>query len=239
MIERTCVIGDIHGTLHEFQEMLTLLDYKSPYVRVILLGDLVDRGKFSKECVQLARKLGLESCRGNHEQKFLKWYRSQGTRVDVYDRKDYYTKLTDEDITYIANMPSYIELDKTIIVHAGLKPGVPLNKQKDDDLLYLRYTTMDRKTVSLRQINKFGKEATGAIFWTSFGPFLNKNILYGHNVHSFDEPNICSYDDGTKAIGIDLGCCFGGHLCSYIIETGEFIKVKAKEIYYQSTFDIR
>lgn len=239
MIEKTCVIGDVHACYDEFNELLTLLDYKSPHVRIIMLGDLVDRGPDSVGVVKLARELNITSVAGNHEKKLLKWYRSQGTRVDVYDRKNYYTSLSDADITYIANMPSYIELDKTIIVHAGLKPGVPLSKQRDDDLLYLRYTDDKRKFISLRQINKSSKEALGAIFWTDFGPYLGKDVIYGHHVHSQETPHIHHYDDGTKAIGIDLGCCFGGHLCSYIIETGEFIKVKAKEVYYKSTFDIR
>ena len=238
MIERTVVIGDVHGCVEELNELLTLLDYQSPHVRIILLGDLNDRGPDSLGVIKRARELNLECVKGNHEAKFLKWYRSQGTRVDVYDRKDYYGQLSDADVTYIANMPSYIELDKTIIVHAGLKPGIPVSKQRDDDLLYLRYTDANRKFISLRQLNKFGKEALGAIFWTEFGPF-GKDVVYGHNVHSFDTPHIHPYDDGTKAIGIDLGCCFGGALCAYIIETGDFVKVKAKEIYYQSTFDIR
>jgi bis(5'-nucleosyl)-tetraphosphatase (symmetrical) len=239
MIERTAIISDVHGCRDELLEMLNLLDYKSPYVRIILLGDLEDRGKYSAECIRLARELNIESVKGNHDQKILKWYRSQGTKVDVYDRKDYYSKLSDEDITYIANMPSYIELDKTIIVHAGLKPGIPLAHQKDDDLLYIRYTNSDRKFISLRQINKFGKEALGAIFWTSFGPFLNKDIIYGHHVHSFDEPNIHRYDDGTAAYGLDTGCCFGGNLTAMILEDKTFVQVKAKETYYTSTFDIR
>ena len=153
MIEKTCVIGDIHGTLHEFQEILQLLDYKSSHVRIILLGDLIDRGKYSAECVKLARELNITSVKGNHEQKFLKWYRSQGSRVDVYDSKNYYSQLSDADITYITNMPSYIELDKTIIVHAGLKPGIPLNKQRDDDLLYLRYTD-DKTKIYLSSANQ-------------------------------------------------------------------------------------
>jgi hypothetical protein len=239
MIEKTAIISDVHGCRDELLEMLQLLDYKSPHVRIILLGDLVDRGKYSAECVRLARELELESVMGNHERRLIKWYRSQNTRVDVYDHKNYYTQLSDADITYITNMPSYIELDKTIIVHAGLKPGTSLDKQRDDDLLHLRYTDVNRKFVSLKQINKFGKEKLGAIFWTNFGPFLHKDIIYGHHVHSMDTPNIYQYNDGTKAIGIDTGCCFGGRLTALILETKEFVQVQAKEVYYQSTFDIR
>jgi hypothetical protein len=231
---RTVIIGDIHGCLDEFNELLTLVDYKSPLVKIILVGDLSDRGPESLGVIRRARELNLLSTCGNHDRKILKWYRSQGTRVDVYDRKDYYGQLSDADVTYIANMPSYIELDKTIIVHAGLKPGIPVSKQRDDDLLYLRYTDANRKFISLRQLNKFGKEALGAIFWTEFGPFGYDRIVYGHQV--WNEPRIDRFDDGSMCIGIDTGCVFGNKLTAFVLETEEIVQVLAKEVYFKSNF---
>lgn len=242
MIERTVVIGDVHGTLYEFQELLNLVDYQSPHVRVILAGDLIDRGPDSTGVVRLARELDLPCVLGNHEAKFLKWLKNKGSRSDVLGSRDkpaHYYQLSDDDVNYIARMPLYLKLEplNTIIVHAGLRPNIPLEKQTKDDLCYLRYMDDNQKFVSLRTINKLGsKEAAGAHFWTAHGPF-GYNVIYGHQV--WDVPRIDQFDDGTSCIGIDTGCCFGNALTAYVIETQQFIQVKAKRIYYQSTFEVR
>lgn len=236
--KRTIVVGDIHGCIDEFKELVKKVSYDPTKDRLILLGDLVDRGPDSVAVVRLAREMGLECVMGNHEHKFVKWFRSQGSRVDVYDRRDYYGHLDDQDINYIMNMPTYIELDDLIIVHAGVKPGISLSNQTKDDLMYLRYTDEDRKFISLKKINKLGKEEVGAKFWTEFwsGP---KSVVYGHNVHSYDDPLIEEKAPGVVCYGIDTGCCFGGHLTALIWETREIIQVKAQRAYYKSDFNIR
>ncbi len=236
-IKRHIFIGDIHGCLDEFNELLNKLSYDPKEDRLILLGDLIDRGPDSVGVVRKARELRLECVMGNHEHKYIKWFRSQGTKVDVYDKRAFYTELSDQDITYIHDMPTYIELEDVIVIHAGLKPGIVLSEQKKDDLMYLRYTDSDRKFISLKKISKLGKEATGAIFWTQFwsGP---KSVVYGHNVHSYEDPLIEETAPGVFCYGLDTGCCFGGRLTALIWETREIVQVQAKRAYYQSDFKI-
>lgn len=237
-IKRTIIIGDIHGCIDEFTELVHKISYDSEKDRLILLGDLIDRGPDSVAVVKKAREMKLECVMGNHEHKFLKWYRSQGSRVDVYDRVDFYLKLSDEDIQYIANMPTYIELGDAVVVHAGLRPGIRLSDQSKHDMMYLRYTDSDRNYVSLKTINKFGKEETRARFWTEFwhGP---KSVVYGHNIHSFEDPRIEEVAPGVTCYGIDTGCCFGGCLTALIWETKQILQVQARRTYYQSGFTIR
>ena len=176
--KRTIFVSDVHGCIDEFNDLLKKVKYDPKQDRLILLGDLVDRGPDSVAVVRKAREMKLECVMGNHEHKFVKWFNSQGTRVDVYDRKDFYGQLSDQDILYIMDMPTYIELDDVIAVHAGLKPGIPLSNQTKDDLMYLRYTDEDRRFISLKKINKLGKEQAGAIFWTEFGTFGPKCGLW-------------------------------------------------------------
>lgn len=237
-IKRHIFVGDVHGCIDEFNELITKLSYDPKQDRLILLGDLIDRGPDSVGVVRRAREMKLECVMGNHEHKYVKWFRSQGTRVDVYDKRAFYTELADQDITYIQSMPTYIELDNVIAVHAGLKPGISLSNQTKDDMMYLRYTDDNRKFISLKKINKLGKEATGAKFWTEFwqGP---KSVVYGHNVYSYDDPLIEEVAPGVYCYGIDTGCCFGGRLTALIWETKEIVQVQAKQAYYKSDFDIR
>lgn len=67
----TIVVGDIHGSLHDLLRILKYIDI-SKY-KVIFLGDYVDRGNFSLECITLLFTLKIIYpnkyflLRGNHE----------------------------------------------------------------------------------------------------------------------------------------------------------------------------
>jgi bis(5'-nucleosyl)-tetraphosphatase (symmetrical) len=237
---RTIVVGDIHGCLDEFNELLTTVSYSKSKDRLILLGDLIDRGPDSVGVIRRARELNLECVMGNHEHKFMKWFKSFGSRNDVYDHNSYYSQLSDDDVDYIFHMSPYIHIPEqnTVIVHAGLRPGVPLHNQTRDDLYYLRYTDDNRKFISLKKISKIGKDVAGARFWTEFwkGP---ESVIYGHNVHSYEEPLIEEVVPGVTCYGLDTGCCFGGRLTALIVESKEIVQIQAKRTYYTSDFTIR
>jgi predicted phosphodiesterase len=241
--KKLIITTDPHGCRDEFQELLIKLNYNRDADRLIVAGDAIDRGTYSQQLIQLLREMNLECVMGNHDLKFLKWYRSQNSRGDVYDRAPHYTQFSDADINYIANMPLYIDIPEhnVVVVHAGLRQGVPLEKQTKDDLCYLRYMDDCGKFVSLKKINKAGsKEAVGAHFWTDNGPFLGgKNIVYGHNVNSMTDIRIDRFNDGSACWGLDTGVAFGGRISALIWDTKEVVQVQAKQVYYQSTFDVR
>ena len=72
---RTIIISDIHGCIKELNEMLLLIDYKSPNTRIISVGDLIDRGEDSLAVIRRIRELKIETVMANHELKFIKWFR--------------------------------------------------------------------------------------------------------------------------------------------------------------------
>lgn len=232
--KRNIIVGDIHGCIDEFKELVKTINYNKKTDNLILLGDLIDRGPDSVAVVAMAREMDLQCVIGNHEYKFLKWFRQSHK---TYDAQKHYTELSDQDINYIAQMPTSIQIGNHIIVHAGLRPGIPLNKQSKDDLMYIRYMDKEHKFISLKKISKLGKEQAEAHFWTEFwtGP---ESIIYGHNVYSYDEPLIEEVAPGVTCYGLDTGCCFGGKLTAMILETKEIVQVKAKQTYYQPGFKI-
>lgn len=236
--ERTIIVGDVHGCIDELNELIEKISYNKEKDRLILLGDLIDRGPDSVAVVQRARELDLECVLGNHEHKFLKWFRSVGSNTDVYHMRPHYNLFSDADINYIAQMQPYIKIDNTVIVHAGLRAGISLANQSKDDLYYLRYVDADSKFISLKKIGKIGKQASGAHFWTEFwkGP---ESVVYGHNVHSYEDPLIEEVSPGVMCYGLDTGCCFGGRLTALILETKEIVQVQARRTYYKSDFEIR
>lgn len=232
-INRTIIIGDIHGCIEEFEELIQVLKYNEKSDRLILLGDLIDRGPNSVAVVQKARKMELECVMGNHEYKFLKWLKSAGSRSDVYDKTSFYQHLTDDDVDYIFQMPTYIKLaDNMIVVHAGMKPGISISNQSKQDLMYIRFSDSHQNSIPLKKIAKLGMKETDAHFWTEFwyGP---ESIVYGHHVHSMTDPLIEEVSPGVTCYGLDTGCCFGGRLSAMILETKEIVQVQAKQVYYQ------
>lgn len=225
---RTIVVGDVHGCLEELLELLEKVKYLPLVDRLIFVGDLIDRGPDPAGVVKFCRERDLECTMGNHEYQFLRWWKGN---KHLTKRKGY-EEFTDEDVSYINRMPYSLKLtDDLWIVHAGVKPGIPLDKQSKDDLIFLRYTDSDRNFISLRKIAK--GQGDDAKFWTDFW-FGPASIIYGHNVHSQESPLITEVAPGVKCYGIDTGCCFGGRLTCLIVETGEIIQVKAKKIYYKS-----
>ncbi len=76
MSKRTILIGDLHGCLEEFRDLIDRLAVTADD-RVVCLGDFLDKGPFPVECVQFARTSGFDAVLGNHEEKALRWLRHQ------------------------------------------------------------------------------------------------------------------------------------------------------------------
>ena len=73
------VFSDVHGNLPAFEAMLK---HEGSFDSYICLGDLVNYGPWSNECVDLA--LSLPSCKyiiGNHEEAFINGYYSGQSKL--------------------------------------------------------------------------------------------------------------------------------------------------------------
>ena len=66
--EQVYIIGDIHGC---FETLKALIKQFPDNARVILVGDLIDRGQGSKKVIQYVIDNNIECVRGNHEVMFL------------------------------------------------------------------------------------------------------------------------------------------------------------------------
>jgi serine/threonine protein phosphatase 1 len=49
------------------------------------------------------------------------------------------TLIPEKHIEWLKSLPTSIETDKYIFVHAGLKPNVPIDRQTDNDKIWIRY----------------------------------------------------------------------------------------------------
>ena len=64
----TYIIGDVHG---EYDTLLALVKKLPKDIKLIFVGDLVDRGAKSKEVIKFVRENNHQCCMGNHEELMI------------------------------------------------------------------------------------------------------------------------------------------------------------------------
>lgn len=143
------VVGDLHGCYDLLMQKLASKQFNFEQDLLISVGDLIDRGPKSLECLRLIRQPWFEAVKGNHECMAIdgmigddKYIR----RLWLYNAGDWFPSLNEdvyEDtlnlINLSAELPLVIELNdndfKTVIAHADYpyneyKFGLPLEQQQ-------------------------------------------------------------------------------------------------------------
>lgn len=237
---RTIAISDIHGCYYPFMDLLEKVNYDKKKDRLVILGDLVDRGPNSKEVVQylmnMSNSYDVSVIGGNHDDMFTLWLdlprlipEYTGDNIGgLATLKSFYGKshmsnlknvrsVIQEnyaaEIEFMKNLPNYVEGEYFNFVHAGINPDLMDWKNSDD-----YYFRRDRKLFLTRnhefqQIFVFGHTNTKNLH----GDKSNHGIWVGQN-----------------KIGIDGGCVFGGQLNALIMEedqyTFDFVTAKEKSL---------
>lgn len=195
-------IGDIHGCISHLDRMVAMLDIDKEEDTLVFVGDYIDRGPDPKGVIDyiidIRKNLKNVVCLlGNHEEMFLN-YCLDRRNEDLYMYNGglrtlasygLFPKGTEELILppnhreFFASLRTYHETDNYIFVHAGLRPGIPLDRQDRNDLLWIRFEF-------IKSPYDFGK-----------------TVVYGHTPVSLDKPLI----DENK-VNIDTGAVYGGRL---------------------------
>jgi serine/threonine protein phosphatase 1 len=151
----TYAIGDIHGS---YTKLVNLLRHCNDHcgendAHFVLLGDYVDRGRRSREVVkflieaQAASDGRIVCLMGNHELMVLNAANLQNEMVWLDNGGD--TTLLSYGVTRAADIPAehlaWLEQlpcstgdDKRFFVHAGIMPGIALDQQRPEVMLWIR-----------------------------------------------------------------------------------------------------
>lgn len=215
---RLIAIGDIHGCHAEFAELLECLA-PTKDDRVILLGDLVNRGPDSSKVIDLARSLHAVSLLGNHELRLLNYRRTQDKEYLKENDEATHARLRPDDWAYLEAMPltHFVEELDTVFVHGGFVPGVPWRKQAAEVVTRVQVIDKDgrpRKRADCPDCPPW------ADLWTG-PPF----VVYGHT------PRAEIYKL-KWSVCLDTACVMGGHLTAYLLPENRFVQVKARKEYY-------
>ena len=215
---RLIAIGDIHGCHLEFAELLARLALTADD-RLILLGDLVNRGPDSGKVIELARAHRAIALLGNHELRLLK-YRQSGERKYVKETDlETFQKLRPEDWTFLEGMPLTFEDPElnTVFVHGGFLPTEPWQRQPAE--IVTRIQVIDRDGRPGRRADQ-PDAPPWADLWSG-PPF----VVYGHT----PRPEVYKL---KWSLGIDTGCAQGGFLTAFELPEKRFLQVKARQRYW-------
>lgn len=215
---RLIAIGDIHGCHEEFEELLSLLDLQ-PDDRLILLGDLVNRGPNSPRVIELARAHRAIALLGNHELRLLNYRRTRDLKFVKENDLETFDQLKPDDWSYLeAMLLTYEEPELNLVcVHGGFLPDSPWNRQPAE--VITRIQVVDAEGQPRKRA-----DAPDAPLWADLwnGPPF---VIYGHT----PRPEVHKL---KWSLGIDTACTMGGHLTAFILPEKRFVQVKARQRYF-------
>jgi serine/threonine protein phosphatase 1 len=198
-------IGDVHGCATLLRE--AIWPHLGSGAELIFLGDLIDRSPEpdgDQQVIELVRELqanpefyglaGVTVLRGNHEQMLLDALAEEepdhATDLWQWNGGDAsFLPVAREHQAWLESLPLMTERGDYLFVHAGVRPGVLLEQQRAEDLLWIR------------------------------GPFLNRDhglpytVVHGHTFQRNYRVAQLPY-----RIGIDTGAFVSGRLTALLLD---------------------
>ncbi len=212
---RTILVGDVHGCLDELEDLLRTVE-PGPGDQVVLVGDLVAKGPDSAGVVQLARERGFRAVLGNHDAHVLRIREGNLKKAPKPTHESVANALTDADWRWLESLPLQlsVEAHRTLVVHAGVVPGVPLESQQRDHLLNLR---------SISPAGEPSKRIEDGEPWGSLwkGP---EHVVFGHDA-------VRGLQRHPFATGLDTGCVYGKALTALVLPERRLVSVPARRAY--------
>ena len=199
---RVLAIGDIHGMYEKLIKLMDKIHFISDEDLLIFLGDYIDRGPDSTQCLQYVYDLqhaypdAVICLMGNHEvmmssylmQKRVNyntviadyadsWLENGGFEaLKQLDELENDTK--NELLRWVENLPVKYQYQEFFFCHAGVDPELPLTVQNEFDMLWRRqqwweyYKGVETIVVGHTPVQKVKKQARYA------KPlFLQNNII--------------------------------------------------------------
>jgi len=209
---RRFAISDIHGCLKSFEALLKHIIFTKKD-ELYILGDYIDRGPDSKGVIDKIWSLQesghtVHCLRGNHEQMlldgldndvhFMSWVRNGGGTTLGSFGVNHSLLIPQKYKKWIRDLPYYLEVDKYILVHAGLDFYLENPLEGLHNMLWIRgwYDTIGRN-------------------WLD-----GRIVIHGHTpMHKTDIKKAGDTLVLIPALDVDAGCVFKnrgyGHLCAY------------------------
>jgi hypothetical protein len=222
---RTLIVGDVHGCAAELSDLLSRAAFGAGD-RLVFVGDLVARGPDSRGVLRIARETGALAVLGNHELRLLD--ARAGKKALPASHEALAAELDDEDWSQIEAMPTYLRLTEhgLAVVHAGVVPGIALERQDPWVLTHVRSIDPDGTPSSKLRPPLWATRYTGP-----------PHVVFGHNA-------LTGLQLQPWATGLDTACVYGKELSALVLDAGDqvpppderrdvIVSVPARGAYYR------
>ena len=207
----TYAIGDVHGCLDKLTRLLdrcrTHADGNA--MRLVFIGDYIDRGPDSRGVVTLLMDMQRNSphemicLRGNHDVMVVAaategpaterwWLENRGDATLASYGVSHANELPAEHLRWLGNLPICHDDGRRYFVHAGVRPGIPLDRQSDEDRIWIREPFLS------------SRDAFGRL------------IVHGHTPVLTGKPDV-----RQNRIDIDTGAAYGGPLTAAVFNDAQ------------------
>lgn len=218
----TYAIGDIHGRLDLLDQLLDLVETdasrRQAHAKIVFTGDYMDRGIDSHGVVERlikgAQRTGDQfvCLRGNHDDLFAKavtageglpfwawqlhWHtiKSYGVERERGWKGD---RTLARHAEFLTSLPLTHDDGKHLFVHAGIRPGIAIDDQLEEDLLWIRAEFLD------------------------YAERLPRRVVHGHTIMG-DKPVTT-----INRVSIDTGAYRSGILTAAVLDDGHVTFLQA------------
>ncbi|MBT5934518.1 metallophosphoesterase [Sulfurimonas sp.] len=196
----TYVIGDVHGAYHSLLKLIKQLPLDA---QIIFVGDLCDKGKYSKDVIEFVINNNHPCVKGNHEHLFEKYILDaveKGIHSPWSSDKRYGGLATIESynndiplikkhLEWIQSLPIYFEIEHYFITHGF---SLEFYEHRDNEEYYNEFL-----------LNRYyhGDEVPKSSIINIFGHCTFDEVVSGENFFCIDTS--CAY--GKKLTAIELG----------------------------------
>ena len=235
---KIAVIGDIHGCSLELKKLLIRLAL-GKNDKLILIGDLIDKGpnspKVVKRLAHLAKEMEIVLVMGNHEEQFLRWLRKDPSKRKALKRHQSFEQLNkelcDEDRAFLSTAVLYHKFQhghaKYLAVHAGIPSGITSLPDEPEEVA--SFSNKQRRKYYKMYNVRFERGEEGR--FVQMGQELDTDVYWAHNyeknprfgcVFFGHQPFVkAPIPTWRHSINIDHGCVHGGNLAAYVLDGDE------------------
>ena len=156
MTEAIYAIGDIHGRFDLLEKALQAIARDSGgSATTVFLGDYIDRGPQSSDVVERLTRgpdraddrwiclkgnheaMAVEACRNGHNRRL--WLENGGMET----LESFGGAIPGTVLEWFDRLPICHQTERHFFVHAGILPGVPLDAQDEETMLWIRHRFLD------------------------------------------------------------------------------------------------
>ncbi len=226
------VIGDIHGCYYTLEKLYGSILKEYGNIRIISIGDAIDRGNFSRQVLDFIIAEGLDFIPGNHEYMMYHHYLMkysdmayswpyngmQSTKLSYNGSED----SLEPHLMFIKNSPLYLNLDDCFISHAGIS-------ERFTEILDANGEIIEEKLDST--IHKFVTTDEGVLWNREHLLNLGKLQIVGHT-----KQQEVTFVEDTNGLYIDTGACAGNKLSAVIIENNKILEILSEKTDFNDIF---